>query len=1000
MKKKTEAKSHFNLALVIGAIISFLLIALGTAITLYTYQNQMGKAFKDTEKIFDASSRQTEERLQVLIDSVTSFVSVSSALENLDLGGEENFNLLLAYFQLSFKNIPWMDSFYVGYEDGSFSMIQAVRNKESVRAAFSATEQTAYIVKTITNGKDGKKHVCFQFYDTDLLLLESRDTEFDQYDPRTRPWYVEAIQTDESVISSPYLFFTTKKIGITVAHSLKNGKGVVGADSVLESLANLLQEQRLTPSTEILLSSKKGSILFCSSEKVIEQLQQNRHEDENKELFVREIENQLAAVLYTEFIDKGIEGCQIITVDGRKWFGHVRNLDRNKNSDIFILTGAPVDELMVDARTIRQRNLLIMLSAIFIAVAFGIYFSRRIAGSLHNLSVQAESIRDFKLGNTFAVQSRIAEVDELANTMTVMQSAISRFVEIARALSAEKDMDQVLEMIVSEAQSITGADGGAIGLVSDDEKSFSYVLVRNDKSDVHFGGTSGDVVPLAAILLDKETDQTASLERLVIQSGQTRAITGSSDAAYELGANTCELHQTEGYHCSSLLMIPLLNRQKEVIGILHLVNARDSASGDIIAFPEHKISYVQALSSNAALALDNNRLIRAQKELFDSFVRLIAGAIDTKSPYTGGHCQRVPIIAGLLADAASLSEEKALKEFYLSEDEKYELFVASWLHDCGKVTTPEYVVDKATKLETIYNRIHEIRTRFEVLWRDVDIAYYKALADTPGEKEALQQERERQQQKLQKDFSFIAATNVGGEFMSPDKVERLQEIGKQLWQRNFDDRIGLSGDESARRDLSKAETFPVTETLLADKQDHIFQRLDGGNPYGDNPWKIVMPVPEFNYNQGELYNLSIAKGTLTEEERYKINDHIVQTIEMLNKLPFPKEIRRVPNWAGNHHEKLDGTGYPRSLKAEQLSIPERIMAVADIFEALTAADRPYNVPKSLSKCIQIMSFMRNDGHICPDLFALLLSSGIYKEYAKKYMKPEQIDEVDVASYLQ
>jgi len=235
--------------------------------------------------------------------------------------------------------------------------------------------------------------------------------------------------------------------------------------------------------------------------------------------------------------------------------------------------------------------------------------------------------------------------------------------------------------------------------------------------------------------------------------------------------------------------------------------------------------------------------------------------------------------------------------------------------------------------------------------------------------------------------------------MAPERIKRLQKIGAQPWQRYFDHRLGLSSDEEARVDMDSELSFPVHETLLADRKEHILPRLDGGNPYGDNSLKITMLVPEYLYNLGELYNLSIAKGTLTTEERYKINDHSVQTLEMLNKLPFPKEIKRVPNWAGNHHEKLDGSGYPRNLTAEQLSIPERIMAVADIFEALTAADRPYKTPKKLSTCLRIMSFMRNDGHICPDLFELFLRSGVYKEYAEKYMRPEQLDAVEIEKFL-
>ncbi len=997
MQEQTGKKVHVGLALVIGASITFLLVGLGSAITFYTYKNQTEKAITSTEEIFDAYSRQVEEKIQSLLDSVESFVSISSVLEDLGQNTEENFKLLLPYFHQSFLSIPWMESFYVGYENGAFSMVQALRDNAAIRSVYSAPEHAAYAVKNVTAESEEESSVHLQFYDSHLRLLTTREKDLDGYDPRTREWYRDATGHNKNVITAPYIFFTSKKIGLTVARSLKAGTGVVGADTVLSSIASLLQEQQLTPSTEIFLSHKDGNILFCPSENIISRLEQARKAKGAGKLFMQDLGDQVAATLYQELIVENIVGGKIITVNGEKWFAHARRLVLTEKNDIFVTIGAPIKELMTEARATRWRNLLIMLSAMVFAIGLGIRMSHRIAASLHELSIQAEGIRDFKLSTVFMARSRIREVDELAGTMTVMQSAINRFVEIGRALSAEKDMDKVLEMIVNEAQSITGADGGAIGLVSDDEKCFSYVFVHNEASGVHVGGSSGKTVPEKILSLAADSEQRQSLEYTVVNSGTLEAITDIAASPGAVCASICFLHETEAYKCQSLLMIPLLNRQNEVIGVLHLVNARNR-QGEIIAFPEHKISYVQSLSSNAALALDNNRLIRAQKELFDSFVRLIAGAIDTKSPYTGGHCQRVPVIAGLLADAASASEVDPLKAFQLSEDERYELFVASWLHDCGKVTTPEYVVDKATKLETIYNRIHEVRTRFELLWRDAEIAYYQGLTRDSESADALRQERDRRHRQLEEDFSFLAECNVGGEFMAPEKVTRLNEIGQQQWERHFDDRIGISGDEISRMDMTDI-SLPVTETLLADKEQHIFPRLDGGNPYGDNPWNIVMPVPEYSYNQGELYNLSITKGTLTEEERYKINDHIVQTIDMLNKLPFPKEIRRVPDWAGNHHEKLDGTGYPRCLTAAQLSIPERIMAVADIFEALTAADRPYKSPKKLSACIKIMSFMRKDGHICPDLFELLLTSGIYKDYAEKYMKPEQIDEVDVASYL-
>jgi len=382
---------------------------------------------------------------------------------------------------------------------------------------------------------------------------------------------------------------------------------------------------------------------------------------------------------------------------------------------------------------------------------------------------------------------------------------------------------------------------------------------------------------------------------------------------------------------------------------------------------------------------------RSQEELLNSIIKLIAEAIDEKSPYTGKHCERVPQIAKMLLDAVNDSGSEAFKDFSLNKkDELREFEIGSWLHDCGKVTTPEYVVDKSTKLETIYNRIHEIRMRFEVLWRDVQIEYLK--------KDISLHECNEKQKQLSEDFEFIANMNIGGEFMDEEKQERIRAIAKMQWQRHFDDTLGLGELEALRYQTEKNGSLPVTENLLSDKPEHIIIRKNFNyKEYEKEGFKLE--VPENLYNYGEIYNLCIEKGTLTKEERYKINEHVIMSIKMLEKIPFPSNLSKIPEYAGTHHETLIGTGYPKQLTKSELSIPSRIMAIADIFEALTASDRPYKKAKTLSESIQIMSFMVKEQHIDKDLFELFLTSGIYKIYAKQHLKTEQIDEVIIDNYV-
>ncbi len=421
---------------------------------------------------------------------------------------------------------------------------------------------------------------------------------------------------------------------------------------------------------------------------------------------------------------------------------------------------------------------------------------------------------------------------------------------------------------------------------------------------------------------------------------------------------------------------------------------------DEIQQVDTSISELQELSESMdSLAHSVQAYQQSQEQLLDGIIQLIADAVDVKSPYTGGHCRRVPELACMLLDQVNQDQSPLFKHYSMTDKTERRAFeIGAWLHDCGKITTPEYVVDKGTKLETLYNRIHEIRTRFEVLWRDADIEYYQAVLEGADAQQA-EMKRQQNQHRLQQEFALIAKANIGGEFMDSDKQAEIREIGKQTWLRHFDDRLGLSELEQQRLNGSKPSSLPATEPLLADKTEHLIPRHNFDyDDYHASGFKT--PVPEHLYNQGEISNLCIERGTLSEEERFKINEHVIMTIKMLEKIPFPEGLENIPAYAGTHHETLRGDGYPRQLKAEDLSIPERIMVIADIFEALTASDRPYKPVKTLSESLKIMSFMRNDEHIDAELFELFLRSGVYLQYAQQYLNPQQIDQVDINSYLQ
>ncbi|TAN68424.1 MAG: GAF domain-containing protein [Magnetospirillum sp.] len=572
-------------------------------------------------------------------------------------------------------------------------------------------------------------------------------------------------------------------------------------------------------------------------------------------------------------------------------------------------------------------------------------------------------------------------------------------IELGIALSAERNHNRLMERILHGAKTMCNADGGTLYLVTEAKDGLSFEIMLNDTLNIAMGGTTGKDIPFPPLKLydERGAPNHKNVSSHCALTGATINIADAYDVDKFDFSGTKAFDTKTGYRSKSFLTVPLKNYEGEMIGVVQLINARDRRNR-IISFGPDITPLIEALASQAAVALDNQRLIEAQKNLFKSFIQVIAGSIDAKSPYTGGHCHRVPAVTFMMAKAACDATEGPFADFSLTEDEWYELEVAAGLHDCGKVTTPEYIVDKATKLETIYNRIHEVRMRFEVLKRDAVVTYLEGIVGGEEDADILKSRLDETLAQLDDEFAFIAESNVGGEFMAPEKIERLKTIAQRTWTRTIDDTLGLSMDEMRRRTGDEPKP-PVVESVLADKPWHVIPHEINVDTSKYDAEGFKMKPLENRYNLGEIYNLCIGRGTLTNEDRFKINDHIVQTIFMLKALPFPKNLSRVAEWAGGHHEKMDGTGYPKGLKRDEMSLPARMMAIADIFEALTAADRPYKKPKTLSESLKIMSFMVKDQHIDPDLWQLFLSSGIWKDYAEQYLRPEQVDEVDVSKFL-
>jgi HD-GYP domain-containing protein (c-di-GMP phosphodiesterase class II) len=523
---------------------------------------------------------------------------------------------------------------------------------------------------------------------------------------------------------------------------------------------------------------------------------------------------------------------------------------------------------------------------------------------------------------------------------------LKTLLKVSIALSAEKDGTRLLEMILRDAKDIAFADGGTLYIRIDDDQ-LGFEIMLNDTLGIHTGGTSGVPVILPPLPLYNRRGE-PNLDKVAVCAaiqGKTINIPDAyTNTDFEFSGTRAFDKQT-GYRSQSFLTVPMKNSEGEVIGVLQLINALHPVTKEIGVFSASEQELVESLASQAAVALDNQRLHEDQRRLFDALIKLIATAIDDKSPYTGGHCRRVSELTMMLADATAITEEGVLKDFTLTKEDRYELEVAGWLHDCGKITTPEFVIDKATKLETIFDRIKLIDTRFEVLKRDAEIAMLReqlavqARGETVDIK-ALEEKLAQQIESLNADRKFIRQCNRGGEFMSYALKERVLHIAQHRW---------------------------------------------------------VTPVGKKEYflSEEEVYNLNITKGTLTPEERKVINSHIDVTIDMLDALPYPKYLKNVPEYAGGHHEHMDGSGYPKGLTGDKMSIPARIMGISDVFEALTATDRPYKKPMPLSQALTILGRMKEEKHIDPDLFDVFIHERVYLQYAKSFLAPEQIDKFDL-----
>ena len=1031
------------------------------AISLQFYFGQL-LAQEAAKDLYSVSSHAVADKIRSIRENsvnVIELLAENPALINQKKSAKK-IDSQLRMFARVMENNPFHYGIYLGYDDGSFFEVINLNASNQARRALRALPTDRWMLIHIGDTPDGRTRN-YHYYDEQFNLRIVR-TEATKYDVRTRPWYIGAQQHQGVFHTGPYLFSQLGQSGQTISKRLGNTGTVLAMDITSHSLSSFLASQAIAEYSDIFLYNQTGEIIASSNVTTADTshysdkfLNTGKHlpipslklSATEKQLIAAQAELKVSNEMdwppfdytisgrpngYSVDIIRmiaGMTGLKIRFVNGLSWSQLTAQFNAGEIDILqsLLSEGAHTNnELISDAyaslpyalATRTTTNNILKLSELNgkkIAIPAGWSIIPTIQQSF-------PAIQIVETDNTRAALQSVLDGEAYAaldNKIILEYVAAHHFLE---GLSYHSNLnfgdanipDTLRIKLPAGSEQLMAIFNKAIAAIGKPQRD--YLAQQWLEPDTNTNNTG--FVPSKTLI---DLTSQPNLQNQLLNIGgeeQTYFVYGSPLSTEISGELFFGVKVPE-----SAIIDPFMDRVKLSIVVtaifllillpLSLAFARPIVRSikqlalendkirdrnyDDVQQVVSNIKELDELSESMVEMVDSIKAHElAQRELMDAFIQLIAEAIDDKSPYTGGHCERVPKLALLLANKACSSQQAPFDQFTLSKDQWREFRIAAWLHDCGKITTPEHIVDKGSKLETIYNRIHEVRMRFEVLHRDVEIDYWKTLENSPELREQLSQELSTKQQQLQDDYQFIADCNVGGEYLDPEKQQRLQAIGQRIWLRYFDDQLGLSPVEEIRVNSEK-KTLPAEENLLSDKAEHIIERTsttDYPPEYGIN-----MDIPEHLYNQGEIYNLSISRGTLTAEDRFKINEHMISTIKMLESLPFPEELTNVPRYASTHHETVRGDGYPRKLSGDQLSIPERILVVADIFEALTASDRPYKKAKPVSVAIDILHKMVLDQHVDKDCFELFIRSGAYKEYAAKHLTPEQNDEVDISQYL-
>ncbi|AIW15914.1 HD domain-containing phosphohydrolase [Vibrio tubiashii] len=865
-------------------------------------------------------------------------ISSSSLIQSTILPAQEQ--EWLYSIKETFERLPYLTSLYYASDKGTFTILRPVTN-DAERERLGAPENSTFMLG-FTNMQGVRER---QFYSSTLTLLSSKvDQPEVRFDARSRPWFISALSQTDIQLTEPYRFYRLGSYGVTLSRRSYDGQHIIAADTTLSNLSTSMQSLMLSEATQLVLLDSQMNILA----------HQGLGWDERMPFIEPE---KLQTTIFNRFTQPVTSpAVEEVEWQGESWIRTLTPVTLDEEITLYLAEATPRRILLADILSLRKQQIITSLMLLILGTVAVWRASLHLSSPIKSLAQKTYSISQFSFNKNVYCESHILEINELNQAIKLMENTISDLLALLAETAKSVDIDEVIERLLKHCATVTQTELVTMLVVEQNEQQ-KYQFVKPEQASI------------------ASTNNWQWIQQR-IQSPEIQANL-SKPYTIALGASP------DGCHW---FLFPIHDKSDQLIRVLLIGYDTPPGTTQTARHP-----FVRQLIKFAAIAAENIVHVKERQAFLEAIPELLASAIDTKSPYTSGHCQRVPYLTEALTQALENNQEQ-FANFRLDKEEWEALRLAGWLHDCGKITTPEFVVDKATKLETLYDRIHEVRMRFELLKQEAHTHYWQTLAGGGEQQEAIQQRDETLQQ-LDEEFEFVARCNLGSEWMDDAALARLDTIAQRTWTRTLSDRIGISWLELSRHGESQ-ETLPVTESLLADKPVHLVPWVEGHYPPEQWTERYNLVPSPYQYNRGERHNLAIRAGTLNSEERFMINDHIIQTQRFLSALPLPHHLREVPDIAGNHHERIDGRGYPRGLSGDQLSIPARVMALADVFEALTSSDRPYKKAKSLTEAHNIMLKMATSGHLDPDIYLVMLENKLDIYYAKKFLLEEQQSEVD------